>query len=566
MTETPRNPNSERSLVISRRQALGLLGGAGAATLLTACGTQRATFTPTPAPTTAPAAQPTSTVVSAAGTVSVSATVAGVSTATRAASPAVGAPAASPAVGGITIPNTGAKLPTDRVTVRWTESSQFSKAFLPSFFPAYQQAHPNITVQYDNLPDTELARVLQLAFQSGNTPDVFRLLPNIIPEAQAVRQGLVAPLDDLVPNFAQWKAAFPPGSFTEGVNVFNGKTYTFPMLGKFSWVLQYNRAYMQQAGYDPVAQPLTWEQFRAAAKKLTEQGQGKYYGLVIGGADIGRWAPFVSYFGQLAGAPGGEFNYKTGEYNYTSAPFQAAIELLLALKADGSIFPGSVSLNSDQARATMPQGGAAMILNETGIIPFWIKENPSFNFDVAALPVPNSGTPGPIYVGPPGGFWWVSAKSRYGAVAGDIFAYLGSQAGQTTWQTVGGGSIPVSFPKANQEAELDLRLRRAYGLFDAGMRIGPEPAVRNPDVSLVRQEQRALTPNFGTVVQGIFTGQISDSKRAMQDLQDRATRELERAIGAAQSKGAKVARSDFAFPNWDPSKDYTEADYAALKR
>ncbi len=43
-------------------------------------------------------------------------------------------------------------------------------------------------------------------------------------------------------------------------------------------------------------------------------------------------------------------------------------------------------------------------------------------------------------------------------------------------------------------------------------------------------------------------------------------KELDRAIKAAQAKGAKASRDDLAFPNWDPQKDYTDADYAALKQ
>jgi len=67
-------------------------------------------------------------------------------------------------------------------------------------------------------------------------------------------------------------------------------------------------------------------------------------------------------------------------------------------------------------------------------------------------------------------------------------------------------------------------------------------------------------------VQGIYTGQLGDAKKAMQDLTDRSDKELDRAIKAAQAKGAKVSRDDYVFPNWDPTKDYTEADYAALKK
>lgn len=462
----------------------------------------------------------------------------------------------------IEIPDSGAQLPSEEVTLTWTESSQFSRAVMPAFFETYQAKHPNIAVQYDNLPDVELARVLQLSFQSGNMPDAFRLLPEIIPSAQAVSEGLVQPLDGLVPNFAAWKAAFPPGSFTEGINVFNGQTYTFPMLGNFTQTLQFNRDYLRRAGLDPVAQPFTFETFRAAAKQLTEQGQGAYYGLIIGGADIARWSSFVVNLGQLAGAPGGEFNYLTGTYNYASDGFLAAIDLLLALRSDGSISPNSISINSDQARATMPQGQSAMIVNETGIVPFWKAESPDFDFGIA--PLPAGAAPAAIAAPPPGGFWWVSANSERGAVIGDIFAFLGSTAGQITWQQVGGASLPVIFPQANEVEGIDPRLQEAYTYFQRVMRIRPEPVARNPAVSQVLQRQRAVTPNLGTVVQGIFTGQVDDPRRAMEDLQSRTEEELDRAIADAQSSGAQVSRDDYVFPNWDPSQDYTQANYDAL--
>ena len=39
----------------------------------------------------------------------------------------------------------------------------------------------------------------------------------------------------------------------------------------------------------------------------------------------------------------------------------------------------------------------------------------------------------------------------------------------------------------------------------------------------------------------------------------------ERAIKAARAKGANVSRDDFVFPNWDPTRDYANEDYAALR-
>jgi multiple sugar transport system substrate-binding protein len=107
-------------------------------------------------------------------------------------------------------------------------------------------------------------------------------------------------------------------------------------------------------------------------------------------------------------------------------------------------------------------------------------------------------------------------------------------------------------------------MQRVYELTEEWMRLAPSPAVRNPGVAQVNLEMRPVTPNLGEIVQGLFTGQLSDPKAAMQDLQDRANAELERAIKAAQDKGAEVSRDDWVFANWDPTRDYTEEDYQAL--
>ena len=76
------------------------------------------------------------------------------------------------------------------------------------------------------------------------------------------------------------------------------------------------------------------------------------------------------------------------------------------------------------------------------------------------------------------------------------------------------------------------------------------------------RELKPLTPDFGTVVQGLYTGQLTDVRKAMTDLKERANKELERAIKAAQDKGAKVSRDDYVFPKWDPTRDFLESDYA----
>lgn len=153
---------------------------------------------------------------------------------------------------------------------------------------------------------------------------------------------------------------------------------------------------------------------------------------------------------------------------------------------------------------------------------------------------------------------WVDAESQHPQIAGDIFVYLASEEGQIALATPTGG-FPLALSasareKASPAGGIDPRMGQAYALFGEQVRTAPDPRVRNPGGEAVSAELQGVTPNVGETVQGRpFTGQLDDAQRAPQDLQDRAAQELERAVKAAQDKGAPVPRDDRVFPNWDPT-------------
>jgi len=548
------NTHDQTNSAISRRHLLRAAAGAGVAAILAACGGGTATSPPSSGQATASPAAPVS--GSASAPTARSATAGGAATATGGTA--------------IVISTSSVPLSTDKLSLHWVQSGPGPKGlFFKAYFAAYSQAHPNITIQLDELPWPEIGKIVPLGVQNSNAPDVFQI-PQNFTGGQAVSQGWVRPLDDLIPNFAQWKAAFPPGSFLDGVHIFNGKTYTFPFITNklYGTLLLSNVDVTRAAGVDTQTKPLMWDEYRAAAKKITQQGGGKYYGAIFEGAQTSNWETDVRNLARMAGASGGgdDLDYKTGEYHYTADQYLAAIDLLLALKADGSVFPGTLSLNAQQARAQMAQGVAGLMIQGPWNIEQWKTTSPNFAFDVASLPVPNTGAPMPLTYEPTGGYLWLYAKTKYPEVASDLLTYLGTEQGQAAYVALSGGGEPAVFPQANQLPSLDPRIRKVNTLFDQQMRLGPSPSVRNPDVEKVNLERKTVTPDFGSVVQGIYTGQISDAKKAMQDLKDRSDKELDRAIKAAQAKGAKVSRDDYVFPNWDPTKDYTTADYAALKK
>lgn len=465
--------------------------------------------------------------------------------------------------------DTGIQLPSEDVTFRWLNSGPGPKGvFLDMMFSAYQEAHPNITVLYEQLPWNEIGKVVPLGVRNGNAHDVFQL-PLNVPSAQAVSEGWVAPLDDIIPDFAEWKARFPAGSFLNGFTDFGGKTYTFPAGSnrRYGTLLLYHRGYMEAAGYDPAGEPLTWDEFRAAARTITEQGAGEYYGLILEGNQVGRYEEFVGNLARMAGASADpqQIDWRTGMYIHASDQHVAAAELLLAIRDDGSVFPGSTSLTAHDARARMTQEVAGMILQGPWNIPTWQSDAPDFDFGVASQPVPASTSPMPLTVGPGGGnYFWIFADSPYANVAGDVFHYLGTDEGQRNWAKIVGIADPPISPEALASVNLDPRSRTAAELFDEQVRLGPDPRVRNPDAAQVYLEMQAITPNFGETLQGLFADAIDNVKEALQDVQNRSDDELDRAIAVAREKGADVTRDDFVFPNWDPTREYTEEDYKAL--
>ncbi|AXK31617.1 extracellular solute-binding protein [Streptomyces armeniacus] len=465
----------------------------------------------------------------------------------------------------IKVPDPKRKLPKGDVSLRVMDSGDTKAAFWEEFAAAYEKKHGNISVDYAALPWNRIEEVAPLGIRNGTAHDILQL-PQSMPLAKAVAEGWVAPVNDLIPDFEKWRAGFPEGTFVEGVQVFDGKLYAVPPASeqRHQALLHYNTRLMEEAGYDPQAKPLTWDQFRAAAKKITKQGNGRSYGFVLEVAQPERLEFLVHYLASSARSasvnyrPHGFIDPRKGEFAYTDDAFAEAIELLLALKKDGSVFPGSSSLTAPEAWPRVLRGHAGMVAAGPWVTEQWQEEKPDFDFGVAGHPVagpdgypmsyPMFGTDGVV----------VFAKSKAKPVVGDVLSYLGSLAGQQAWgKIVGAGNPPIN-EQAREAAKKGAspQARQCLKLADA-MRSRPEPVTRNSQVTLLAEKQKQVTPSFGEVVQALFLGKTDDVRGELRKLSDRSDRLLDKAVADARKEGVKVSREDFVFPDWDPSRDYT---------
>lgn len=466
--------------------------------------------------------------------------------------------------GTITIPDPVGPLPTGDVDIHWMSGGPGAKSeVFKRLFPAYTAKHPNLKITYDELPNAKIAEALPLQVRNNQLPDVFQLLG--IPIGELVSGNKLAALDDVVPDFAAWKAAMPFGVIVAGRNEFDGKTYALPTdTSRRCNMLLFNTELMKAADVDPAAKPFDLDEFRAMAKKLTGLGQGKSYGLMVGGKGGALGGP-VGEMTMLNGGPP-DFDWKTGRYVYNNPTKIAVIEQFKAMLADGSFFPGWASLGDQEARAQMPLGRAAMILNGPWNFPVWANDAPDFAYGVAPMPAPTDR--GFITVGLGGNSYAVSANAPkdHQQVAGDLLHFLGSEAGQQAWAQYDGSADPAWSTTAVDDVRKSGKLREkdstAFGIFDEMVRLGPDPVIRNPKgAQAVTLAQRNVTPGVADIIQGYLLGDVANLSKALQTLSDQSESELDRAIAVARKNGAEVDRDQWVFPNWDPSKNFAQADY-----
>ncbi|MQA03407.1 MAG: extracellular solute-binding protein [Streptosporangiales bacterium] len=297
----------------------------------------------------------------------------------------------SGAEGTFHIPDPRKSLPSKDVTFRLVDSGDTKKPFWDAFFEAYQKKHQNVTVKYDGMLVNRMDEAIPLGIRNGTAHDVFQLPPSITIQ-KAVAEGWVAPFDDLVPDVEAWKKKFPDGTFAEGQQIYAGKLYMVP-LGteqRHFCLLHYNKQLMDEAGYDPAEKPLTVDEYRDAARKMTKKID-QVYGVVLEIGQPNRLTSSVEYMARKAGLgidTGDGIDGRTGEFFFTKPEVLEAIDVVLALRKDGSLFPGSNSLSAPEAWPRVVRGGAGMVSGGPWVAAQWQNDNPDFEFGVADHPTP----------------------------------------------------------------------------------------------------------------------------------------------------------------------------------
>lgn len=438
----------------------------------------------------------------------------------------------------------------ETITLRVMDSSDSTQERRKVFNEEFMERHPEIKIEYTMLSGDQLTQTLTTAIKSGDAPDLFAL-PSGVKLSTAVAEGWYQSMSPYLSQ--EFIDSFETGSLNEGVTTINGEIYALPEAANIvNSLMFYNKDLFVEAGLDPENPPETWSEFLDACKKITEAGNGKYYGIIESGTNATRTEIELRSFANLAGAKCnyyGVMSIVDGTNPFASDAMKDALNLYAQLTADGSIHPDSINLDPPSARAMFAQGQAGFLIQGSWCIPTWRADNPDFDFGVMALPVPDDGAKG----GNPyiGAMPWmgISATCEHPEAAALYLTELFGVDYQS--KVVSDGGFVSCIKGVNEAAMTDPMMLEYYNLAMSSGKLCPDPLALNPETADVYSKVKEVTPNLGQIVQGVMAGSITDPGAAL----DKFAADTQASWDAAMQE-AGVDASKFEFPDWDPMVDY----------
>jgi len=257
----------------------------------------------------------------------------------------------------------------------WTRPAEF--AANQDLCLQFESTHPNIRVEIANEPGDRAMEKLQQMVAAGTPPDVMS-----IHGAYFIPLAANGALLDLDP-FMEQDEPFDLGDFyPELVELcrHEGKLYSLPRYTSV-YVLFYNKDLFDAAGVSYPDDAWTWDDYLAAARKLTVSGpdpERRRFGTVIDfwGARIYPWI----------WAAGGEMLSEDGRRCLLDGPdSQEALQFLVDLRHKWGVCPPTTMADRRQNIALFVNGQVAMF--QTGA---WdiqqMKEAKALRWDIAPLP------------------------------------------------------------------------------------------------------------------------------------------------------------------------------------
>ncbi len=430
------------------------------------------------------------------------------------------ASAPEPSKGGTNAADSGKKT---KLTY-WT-NDRHDVDYLKEVFAKFEQKYPDTEVELKVMADNYVQSV-DISFASKQSPDIFRVDSANL--ATWVKKSYMEPFDGYMSEDMKKKFA---NLLIDEKNTYEGKIYTLPNIGQF-WRLIYNIDLFEKAGIKEP--PKTLEEMVAAAKKITEAGKdiGAYgfAGNFKSPTGFERVAYTIASLSKPDGNEG--YNFKTGKFDF--GMYKEVAQALRQMKVDGSMLPGSESLDIDPLRAQFAQGKIGMYFNHSGEPGVYKYQFPTNIRWAGAMPPTIDGKQNGAVQVIAGSYLAISKDSPNKEKAWKLIEMIYSDEVQTPYHEKGFGISVI--PSVNAQAKVpDVPSIQGFlptkldGIYPAAPIIISEGRLEGPKKSDVFMKY-------------IITG--GDIDQITQDLSNRYNAALEKAKAAGDTKAAPIPDFD----------------------
>lgn len=254
------------------------------------------------------------------------------------------------AVGGATSPSASGGAKSGTLRALFMQQAGYSSEDINAMTKAFEAANAGWKVENTFVAYEALHDKIVISAPAGSYDVV--LIDCIWPTELASKK-MILDVTDRYPQ--EWMSDILPGTLNSVT--YNGRKYGIPWLagGK---VFFYNHKMMASAGI-PVSQLATWDGCVAAARTLKDKGVVKY-------PFHWSWSQaeaLICDYTQLMGAFGGAFLDSAGKPAWNSGGGLQALEWMVQTLKDGLSNPASTKSLEDDAKKSLLQGEAAMIVN-----------------------------------------------------------------------------------------------------------------------------------------------------------------------------------------------------------
>ncbi|MFC4009079.1 ABC transporter substrate-binding protein [Nonomuraea purpurea] len=424
----------------------------------------------------------------------------------------------------------------------------------------FTKEHPNIKIEWRSITQADYMKTLPLAFQSNQAPDMFYW--NATGLSELLDQKWIAPLNPNGTVPADFAKRWPDGSFLDGINTQDGKTYGFPFSENLYWGSGYmflNKQVFQQAGLDINNPPKTWTDLRNACAQITSKTEAECIAAPTKGEDMQRL-----WYGLISSVSTDEFfDYKTGKFNLTDPEQVKTFGFMQELKKAGYLAPGTNDKNF--SRQQFAAGQAGIYFDGTWMLSVFNSQGfGSDKYVVAPRVDPDGGPTGAGGRQHDGNKYWVSSQTKNPDAMWTFIQWMTDPNGYFVKQYYKNAFGTLAYVD-NQKTVTDPVLKQIMQIgAKPGYRVQlPEPLLKCPDLAKSKAYVKALgkTPDgeWEAMSEALVSGQPLASVGAA-IVKQRQTA-LEEELKKEAAGGLKVSMDCYTFPDWEHTKDYTPDMY-----